>query len=76
MTLGRKAYMQVPGEYLTSAEVASLLKVSTETVIDRVWKRLGVIDLGSSESRFKRRYRVLRIPRETLERYLVETRVQ
>jgi hypothetical protein len=67
--------VQISKEYLTAAEVAALLKVSTDSVIRWFEKRPGVIDLGSGEGRFKRRYRVLRIPRETLEAFLVESRV-
>ncbi|WP_433963853.1 helix-turn-helix domain-containing protein [Tunturiibacter gelidiferens] len=61
-------------EYLTAQEVADILKISTDTVIRRFESRAGVIDLGSSESRFKRRYRVIRIPRQTLEQFLLESK--
>jgi hypothetical protein len=67
--------VQISKEYLTAAEVAAILKVSTDSIIRWFEKRPGVIDLGSAEGRFKRRYRVLRIPRETLEAFLVESRV-
>jgi hypothetical protein len=67
--------MQLSKEYLTSAEVAAVLKVSRDSVIRWFEKRAGVIDLGSGEGRFKRRYRVLRIPREVLESFIVESRV-
>jgi hypothetical protein len=67
--------MDIP-EYLTAAEVAAILRVSRDTVIRRFEKRTGVIDLGNPKSRFKRRYKVLRIPRETLEQFLVESRVR
>ena len=63
-------------EFLTPYEVAAILKVSTDTVIRRFQRYPGVIDLGSNESRFKRRYRVLRIPRETLNRFIMESRVR
>jgi hypothetical protein len=62
-------------EYLTAQEVAAILKISTDTVIRRFESLPGVLDLGSSESRFKRRYRVIRIPRQTLERFILETRI-
>ena len=62
-------------EYLTPAEVAAVLKVTPESVIKRFEKLPGVIDIGAAEARFKRRYRVLRIPRETLNTFLVESRV-
>jgi hypothetical protein len=67
--------MTIP-EYLTSNEVAAILRVSTDSVIRWFAKRPGVLDLGSAESRFTRRYRVLRIPVETLNRFIVENRVQ
>jgi hypothetical protein len=59
-------------EYLTSAEVADILKVHLNTVIRRFEGLPGVVDLGSGEGRFKRRYRVLRIPRDTLSKFLNE----
>lgn len=62
-------------EYLTPQEIAKLLKVSTDTVVRKFENRKGVVDLGSSESRFTRRYRVLRIPRSVFEAYLRETSV-
>jgi len=63
-------------ELLTPAEVATVLKVSIKTAIRKFEAVPGVIDLGADETRFKRRYRVLRIPRPVLERFLVENRVQ
>lgn len=66
--------MQFATEYLTSNEVADTLKISSETVIRRFEKIPGVIDLGSSEGRFKRRYRILRIPREVLNKFVLENR--
>jgi hypothetical protein len=57
---------------LTSVEVAAILRVSPDTIIRKFENRPGVVDLGSGEGRFKRRYRVLRIPRETLEKFIVE----
>jgi hypothetical protein len=62
-------------EYLTPQEVADILKISRDTVIRKFKSRPGVLDFGSSESRFKRRYRVFRIPRQTLERFIIETRI-
>jgi hypothetical protein len=67
--------MQKP-EYLTPQEVAAILKVSPRQVIRNFQSQPGVIDLGNRETRFKRRYRVLRIPRETLERFIVGCRVR
>lgn len=62
-------------EYLTPQEIAELLKVSTDTVVRKFERRNGVLDLGSSESRFTRRYRVLRIPRTVFEAYVIEASV-
>ena len=62
-------------EYLTPQEIAALLKVSTDTVVRKFEQRRGVLDLGSSESRFTRRYRILRIPRTVFEAYVIETSV-
>jgi hypothetical protein len=61
-------------EFFTAAEVADVLKVTPDFVIRKFENRKGVIDLGSGETRFKRRYRVLRIPRKTLNDYLAEVR--
>jgi hypothetical protein len=77
VTLGRNEYaVQMPTEYLTAAEAAAILKVSPETMIRKFASRSGVIDIGSPEGRFKRRYRVLRIPKHTFEKFIVESRVQ
>lgn len=63
-------------EFYTPQEVAAILKVSPDTVYRKFSDFPGVIDLGSPEERFKRRYRVLRIPREALSRFVTENRVQ
>src|SRR5262245_58926610 len=57
-------------ELLTVAEVASVLKCSDDAVVRRFSKIEGVIDLGRAESKHKRRYRVLRIPKAVVEKYL------
>jgi hypothetical protein len=62
-------------EYLTPQQIADILKVSTDTVVRKFERRNGVLDLGSSESRFGRRYRVLRIPRTVFEAYVIEASV-
>jgi hypothetical protein len=63
-------------EYLTPTEVASILKLSTDTII-RTFEHLpGVIIIGRGESRFKRKYRTLRIPRTALERFIVQHSVR
>jgi hypothetical protein len=56
--------------FYTPQEVAAILKVSLDTVYRRSSDFPGVIDLGSPERRFKRRYRVLRIPKEVLARFV------
>lgn len=57
-------------ELLTVPEVAAVMKCS-EDAVTRIFAKLpGVIDLGRAETRDKRRYRVLRIPRAVLEKYL------
>jgi hypothetical protein len=67
--------MQV-SEYLTPEEAANILRVSETTIVRKFEHRPGVLDLGTPETRFKRRYRVLRIPREALERYILEIQVR
>jgi hypothetical protein len=67
--------LQISG-FLTPSEVAKILKISTDGVLRKFSDRPGVLDLGSEETRFKRRYRVLRIPREVLEKFIIENRIQ
>jgi hypothetical protein len=55
---------------LTVAEVAKILKLSTDSVSRKFAEIPGVINLGSEESFSKRRYNVLRIPRSVLERFI------
>jgi|ERR1700674_890529 len=57
-------------ELLTVAEVAAVMKMSDDAVTRLFAKLPGVIDLGRAETRDKRQYRVLRIPRAVLEKYL------
>jgi hypothetical protein len=59
-------------ELLTVAQVAAVLQVSEDTVVRRFAKVNGVIDLGIGETRHKRRYRVLRIPKSVVEAHLVK----
>ena len=61
--------------FYTPAEVADILKVSTDTVMRKFSGYSGVIDIGTAERGRKRRYRTLRIPKESLERFVVESRV-
>jgi len=56
-------------ELLTVRDVAEVLQCSEDAVIRRFAKMDGVIDLGKS-SLGVRRYRVLRIPKVVVERYL------
>ena len=62
-------------EYLTPQEISELLKVSVDTVTRRFENKPGVLNLGSEESRFTRRYRVLRIPRTVFEAFVIDTSV-
>jgi len=58
-------------ELLTVSEVAGILGVGEDTVTRRFAKVKGVIDLGSPETPKRRRYRVLRIPKSVLEKFLL-----
>jgi hypothetical protein len=59
-------------ELLTVAQVASLLQVSPDTVMRRFARVKGVVDIGTAETPKRRRYRVLRIPRTVVERWVLE----
>ena len=63
-------------EYLTVEQVATILQVSTNTALRRFGNMEGVIDLGTPETLHKRRKRILRIPRQTLERFIAERQVR
>jgi len=56
-------------ELLTVRDVAQILQIGEDSVIRRFAKMDGVIDLGKSSLGI-RRYRVLRIPKTVVERYL------
>lgn len=57
---------------LTVKDVAQVMRCSQDKVV-RVFARMdGVIDLGRAENLSRRRYRVLRIPKEVVERYLTK----
>jgi hypothetical protein len=58
-------------ELLTVKDVAGILKCSEDAVVKRFAKVEGMLDLGQGETRNRRRYRVLRIPKTVLEKYLV-----
>jgi len=61
-------------ELLSAVEVAAILKCSPDTVARKFAKLPGVVDMGTPEDakRHKRRYRVLRIPKTVLEKYLTQ----
>ena len=61
-------------EFYTLVEVATILKCSPDTVARKFAKLPGVVDMGTPENlkKHKRRYRVFRIPRAVLEKYLTE----
>ena len=57
-------------DLFTLAEVAAIMKLSPDTVARKFAKLPGVVDVGTAETRNKRRYRVIRIPKSVLEKYL------
>jgi hypothetical protein len=57
-------------ELLTVRDVAAILRCSEDVVVKRFAKVPGVIDFGQPESRQRRQYRILRIPKAVLEKYL------
>lgn len=59
-------------ELLTVAEVATALKVSEDTVRRCFENREGTVVLGTVPSKRKRPYRLLRIPRSVLEKFIHE----
>ena len=67
--------VELEEEYLSVAQVATMLNVSADTVARRFENEPGVIDLGHGETRYKRRYRLLRIPRSVLKRLINQRRV-
>jgi hypothetical protein len=67
--------VQQTHELLTVREVADILKISPDSVTRKLQNYPGVIDLGQPETRYGKRYRVLRIPRPVLEKFLFESRV-
>jgi hypothetical protein len=62
--------MSSPSELMTVKDVSEVLKISEDTVVRRFARVKGVIDLGTGETRNKRRYRVLRIPVSVVEGHL------
>jgi hypothetical protein len=65
-----------PREFLSIDEVAQILGVSTATATRQFEFAEGVIDIGTAGSLHRRRKRLLRVPRRTLDRYIVERRVR
>lgn len=62
-------------EFLTAQQVADTLNVSLSTVLRRFSQEPGVVDLGrAGRRRGQRPYRMLRIPRGVLSRFLYEHR--
>jgi hypothetical protein len=59
-------------ELLTVRDVAAVLKCSDDAVVKRFAKLPGVIDLGKAETKNRRQYRVLRIPKAVVEKYLAD----
>lgn len=59
-------------ELLTVKQVSTVLKCSEDSVLRVFAGKRGVVDLGTSEGRNKRKYRVLRIPVAIVEKYLLE----
>ncbi len=56
--------------YQSTKEIAEELKLSMDTVRDMFINEPGVLVIESKPSRFKRRYRTLRIPLAVKERVL------
>jgi hypothetical protein len=63
-------------EYLTPEQIATILSVSVDTVARQFGGAEGEIDLGTPETKHKRRKRLLRIPRHTLEAYILKRQVK
>ena len=63
-------------QYYTVAEIAEILKVSTDKITRMFEGEPGVVDLGSPEKSHKRRYRVLRIPQSVFNRVIHKRRAQ
>lgn len=61
-------------QFLTPQQVAKILQISPKSVIRKFGNRSDVIDLGQAETLHKRGYRVLRIPRSALNRFMAENR--
>jgi hypothetical protein len=57
--------------YLTPAQIAETLQLSSDTVIRMFEKEPGVLVVGDADgSRTKRRYRIIRVPESVYQRVL------
>jgi len=57
--------------YLTPAQIAGMLQLSTDTVVRMFEGEPGVLVVGANEgSRGKRRYRTIRVPESVFQRVL------
>ena len=54
--------------FYTPKEIAEQLKLSTDKVIRLFEKEPGVMVIGNEGTKYKRRYRTLRIPESAVER--------
>ena len=63
-------------EFLSVQEVAAILNVSHDTVGRLFADRDGVINLGTPETRYKRRHSLLRISHKALDQLIAERQVQ
>lgn len=63
-------------EMYTPAEVAAVLKVSTDTVMRKFGMLPGILDMGTPAGMNKQRYRVIRIPHAVLERYMAQNTIK
>ncbi len=58
--------------FFTVSEVATILKVSDDTVTRLFSGRKGVLDIGTPEKLRKRQYRILRISKAALDEFITE----
>jgi hypothetical protein len=57
-------------ELLNVAQIATILKVSPDTVVRHFARMPGVTNMGTEGSLKRRRYRVLRIPKHVIEKFV------
>jgi hypothetical protein len=63
-------------KYLTVADVASMLAVSEDTILNQFGSREGVIDIGTPATMHKRAKRALRIPLHAVHSFIEERQVK